>query len=143
NLRFRKQPGPTGEPSISCCPNGQLRPRLRVSNLLYRVQVHGYANAFSKMHLLLKSLARPAPILGPIGMFSGRLGWSSHYDAANGAISKDGGIMDQKQPIWIRDPLSILADVAERGIVVQGGKIVDLVPRGREPSTANAAVYDA
>jgi 8-oxoguanine deaminase len=51
--------------------------------------------------------------------------------------------MDQAQPIWIRDPLAILADGAERGIVVQGGKIAELVPRGREPSTANAAVYDA
>ena len=51
--------------------------------------------------------------------------------------------MDQTQAIWIRDPLSILADGAERGVVVRGGKIVELVPRGREPATANAVVYDA
>ena len=51
--------------------------------------------------------------------------------------------MDQTQAIWIRDPLSILADGAERGIVVRGGKIVELVPRGREPATANTVVYDA
>ena len=51
--------------------------------------------------------------------------------------------MDQTQPIWIKDPLAILADGAERGIVVQGGKIVELVGRGQEPATANAAVYDA
>ncbi len=44
--------------------------------------------------------------------------------------------MDQTQPIWIKDPLAILADGAERGVVVQGGKIVELVPRGQEPSTA-------
>ena len=51
--------------------------------------------------------------------------------------------MDQTQAIWIKDPLSILADGAERGIVIRGGKIVELVPRGREPATANATVYDA
>src|SRR4051812_47399782 len=59
------------------------------------------------------------------------------------AVRKSGGIMDQTQPIWIREPLSILADGAERGVVVQGGRIVELVPRGREPATANASVYDA
>ena len=51
--------------------------------------------------------------------------------------------MDQTQAIWIKDPLSIFADGAERGIVIRGGKIVELVPRGREPSTAQATVYDA
>src|SRR5216684_2900897 len=51
--------------------------------------------------------------------------------------------MDQTQPIWIKDPLAVLADRAERGILVQGGKIVELVPRGQVPSTAGAAVYDA
>src|SRR5437016_11281593 len=44
--------------------------------------------------------------------------------------------------IWIKDPLSILADGAERGLVVRGSKIVELVPRGREPVTANAVAYD-
>jgi 8-oxoguanine deaminase len=51
--------------------------------------------------------------------------------------------MDQTQPIWIKDPLAILADGAERGIVVQGGKIVELVPRGQAPSSAGVAVVDA
>ena len=51
--------------------------------------------------------------------------------------------MDQTQAIWIKDPLSIFADGAERGIVIRGGKIVELVPRGREPATANATLYDA
>ena len=51
--------------------------------------------------------------------------------------------MDQTQAIWIKDPLSIFADGAERGIVIRGGKIVELVPRGREPATVNATVYDA
>ena len=30
----------------------------------------------------------------------------------------------QAQPIWIKDPLAILADGAERGIVVREGRIV-------------------
>jgi len=51
--------------------------------------------------------------------------------------------MDQAQSIWIKDPLSILADGAERGIVVRGGKIVELVGKGQEPATAHAVVYDA
>src|SRR6266536_1967910 len=74
------------------------------------------------------------------------LGWSlhSHEDGrSQPRLRKSGGIMDQTQAIWIRDPLSILADGAERGLVVSGGKIVELVPRGREPVTANAVVYDA
>src|SRR5882757_6805288 len=52
-------------------------------------------------------------------------------------------MMDQIQPTWIKDPLSILADGAERGVVVHGGKIVECVGRGREPATADTAVYDA
>src|SRR5438128_10491235 len=59
------------------------------------------------------------------------------------ALRKSGGIMDQTQAIWIKDPLSILADGAERGVVVRGGKIVELVGKGREPATPGAVVYDA
>ena len=51
--------------------------------------------------------------------------------------------MSQTQPVWIRDPLGILTEGAERGVVVQGGKIVELVPRGAEPSMADTTVYDA
>jgi len=51
--------------------------------------------------------------------------------------------MDQTQPTWIKDPLSILADGAGRGVVVHGGKIVELVVRGKEPATASAMVFDA
>ena len=36
--------------------------------------------------------------------------------------------------LWIKDPLAILADGAERGIVVEGGRIAELVPAGREPA---------
>ena len=45
--------------------------------------------------------------------------------------------------LWIRDPLAILADGAERGIVVEGTRIVERVGRGREPSTPVDAVFDA
>ena len=46
-------------------------------------------------------------------------------------------------PLWIRDPLAILAEGAQRGIVVSGGRIVELVPRGAEPATPDVAVFDA
>jgi 8-oxoguanine deaminase len=51
--------------------------------------------------------------------------------------------MDQTQAIWIKDPLAILAEGAERGIVVGEGKIVELVPAGGKPATAEVAVFDA
>jgi 8-oxoguanine deaminase len=51
--------------------------------------------------------------------------------------------MERNQAIWIKDPLAILADGAERGLVVQDGRIVELVPSGREPATADVAVYGA
>jgi hypothetical protein len=31
------------------------------------VQVHGYANAFNEMHLRIRSLARPAPLVIKVG----------------------------------------------------------------------------
>jgi 8-oxoguanine deaminase len=45
--------------------------------------------------------------------------------------------------LWIKDPIAILAEGAERGIVVEDGKIVETVGRGKEPSTPAARVYDA
>ena len=50
--------------------------------------------------------------------------------------------MDPTQAIWIKDPLGILADGAERGIVVQNGRIVELVPKGRQPATP-ASFFEA
>ena len=35
------------------------------------------------------------------------------------------------ESIWIKDPLAILADGAERGVVVQDGQIVELVAAGK------------
>ncbi|MDA8253363.1 MAG: 8-oxoguanine deaminase [Rhodospirillales bacterium] len=46
-------------------------------------------------------------------------------------------------PLWIRDPLAILADDAARGVVVQDGRIVELVPAGGAPATPDVAAFDA
>jgi 8-oxoguanine deaminase len=45
--------------------------------------------------------------------------------------------------LWIRDPLAILADSAERGFVVEDGRIIELVPNGRAPTTPDVAIFDA
>jgi 8-oxoguanine deaminase len=45
--------------------------------------------------------------------------------------------------LWIRDPLAILADGAERGFVVENGRIIELVPKGRAPATPDIAIFDA
>ena len=44
---------------------------------------------------------------------------------------------------WIKDPLGILAENAARGLVVQDGRIVELVPAGAVPATPVAATFDA
>jgi 8-oxoguanine deaminase len=44
---------------------------------------------------------------------------------------------------WIKDPLAILAEAAERGIVVEGDRIVEILARGAEPRTEVDAVFDA
>src|SRR4030081_3947296 len=51
--------------------------------------------------------------------------------------------MDRNRTIWIKDPLAILADGAERGVVVKDGRIVELVAAGRAPATQDAAVFEA
>ncbi len=45
--------------------------------------------------------------------------------------------------LWIKDPLAIVADGAERGIVVEGGVIVELVPKGAAPQTPGATIFEA
>jgi len=45
--------------------------------------------------------------------------------------------------VWIKDPLAILADGAERGIVVEDAVIAERVGRGREPAAPVDAVFDA
>jgi 8-oxoguanine deaminase len=44
---------------------------------------------------------------------------------------------------WIKDPLAILAEAGERGMVVEDGRIVELVVRGAEPQAPVDAVFDA
>ncbi|MDK9695156.1 MAG: 8-oxoguanine deaminase [Siculibacillus sp.] len=45
--------------------------------------------------------------------------------------------------LWLKDPLAVLAQGAERGVVVEGSRIVELVGRGREPLTPVDSVFDA
>src|SRR5260370_40476171 len=54
----------------------------------------------------------------------------------------ESNMMDPNRAIWIKDPLAILADGAERGVVVQHGRIVELVPKGGQPKTS-AAFFEA
>jgi 8-oxoguanine deaminase len=44
---------------------------------------------------------------------------------------------------WIKDPLAILAEDAARGVVVEGSRIVETVPAGREPAAPVDSVFDA
>ena len=46
------------------------------------------------------------------------------------------------EAIWIKDPMAILADGAERGIVVKDGAIVEKVAKGAAPKTA-AKIFEA
>ena len=47
-----------------------------------------------------------------------------------------------QQRLWIKDPLAIFAEGAERGLVVEGRVIAERVPAGGEPTTP-CAVFDA
>ena len=48
------------------------------------------------------------------------------------------------RPLWLRDPLAILAEgAAAGGVVIADGRIVELVPRGGRPGTPDAAMFDA
>jgi 8-oxoguanine deaminase len=45
--------------------------------------------------------------------------------------------------MWIKRPLAILAEGAEAGIVVSGGRIIELVAAGQEPVTSYTQSFDA
>ncbi len=49
----------------------------------------------------------------------------------------------EKSALWIKDPLAIFADGADRGIVLQNGRIVQLVAAGHSPTAQNVEIYDA
>ncbi len=52
--------------------------------------------------------------------------------------------MTAPRPLWLRDPLGILAEGdAAGGIVVAGGRIAELVPAGRRPATSDPERFDA
>jgi 8-oxoguanine deaminase len=45
--------------------------------------------------------------------------------------------------LWIKDPLAILAEGAERGMVIEGTRIVELVGRGAAPAAPVDATFEA
>ncbi|WP_428484954.1 8-oxoguanine deaminase [Rhodopila sp.] len=51
--------------------------------------------------------------------------------------------MTDSAPVWIKDPLGILAEGAERGIVIREGRVAEVVPSGAEPVTPGVSVFDA
>lgn len=46
-------------------------------------------------------------------------------------------------PLWIKNPLAILADNAGGGLVVKDGRIVELVASGSTPKMPDCEIYDA
>lgn len=49
-------------------------------------------------------------------------------------------------PLWLKNPLSIFTSNtrdARAGLVVDGSKIIELVPQGQDPKTQNVDVFDA
>jgi 8-oxoguanine deaminase len=60
-------------------------------------------------------------------------------------MSADRGndIMSDAKPVWIKNPLAILAEGAEGGVVVQGGRIIETVAAGGKPATADVDAFDA
>jgi 8-oxoguanine deaminase len=55
----------------------------------------------------------------------------------------EGTQLSTKRAVWIKDPLAILADGAERGIVVRDGRIVELVSSGHKPATSEVTIFEA
>lgn len=47
-----------------------------------------------------------------------------------------------KKALWIKNPLAVLAENAGGGLVVQDGKIIELVPTGKSPETIKQEEYD-
>ena len=51
--------------------------------------------------------------------------------------------MSNTQAVWIKNPLAILAESAAGGLVVENGKIIELVPQGQTPNSAYTDTVDA
>jgi len=45
--------------------------------------------------------------------------------------------------VWVKDPIAVLAEGAERGVVVEDGRIAELVGKGAEPAHPVHSVFDA
>jgi len=45
--------------------------------------------------------------------------------------------------IWLKNPLSILAENSNGGILVEDKKIIELIPSGKNPSTSYDSIFDA
>jgi 8-oxoguanine deaminase len=50
---------------------------------------------------------------------------------------------DENLALWLKDPLAILAHGAERGVLVENGRIAELVPAGKRPSATNVKIFEA
>ena len=57
-------------------------------------------------------------------------------DGRQRVLTNEKAAVSNKAALWIKDPLAILADGAERGVVVKDGRIVELVPAGASPRHA-------
>ncbi len=64
-------------------------------------------------------------------------------DGRKRVLTNEQAAVSNKAALWIKDPLAILADGAERGVVVKDGRIVELVPAGRGPATPDVAIFEA
>ena len=45
--------------------------------------------------------------------------------------------------IWLKNPLCILAENSDGGILVEDKKIIELIPSGKQPSTSYDSIFDA
>ncbi|WP_183854170.1 8-oxoguanine deaminase [Prosthecomicrobium pneumaticum] len=45
--------------------------------------------------------------------------------------------------VWVKDPIAVLAEGAERGVVVENGRIAELVGKGAEPAHPVHRIFDA
>jgi 8-oxoguanine deaminase len=52
-------------------------------------------------------------------------------------------MQDEHPALWIKDPLAIFADGAERGVVVKDGRLIEVVPAGRNPAITALKIFDA
>ena len=44
--------------------------------------------------------------------------------------------------VWLKNPLAILADSAEGGLVVKGQKVIELVAKGQQPKSSYDEVME-